>query len=120
MSRLTPKELKDLMLSEDVEGVCVDGDPDATPFTEIQEKIRSGEIKVEMGPTLHIDDLGEEVDKLFDLMGIESAFCTDMSMVRDYSLDVIEMKELRSKLDVEINESDYIYQVAQRMRDVLN
>jgi len=75
-----------------------EGAPD---FKEIQAKIKSGEMKIEQAAEHHVKDLEPQIDILMESFGIKNAWVSDESMVSDFALD----------------EDDYLYQVAQRLKD---
>lgn len=105
------------MLSDEVVVDKAPTDPDAPEFSEIQEKIKKGEIKVEFAPELHVGDLGEYVDRVLDALGFGTAWVSDMSCVSDFPLDSDDLEKASQELGVEVGFSDYIYQVAQRLKD---
>lgn len=115
--KITKEEALEALL--DPEAV-VDKAPEgkgAPEFSELQEKIRSGEVKIEMAPSHHIEDLAGEVQQVLDALGFSHAWVSDMSVVADFPVGEAELEIAYEELGVPISVNDYIYQVAQRVRD---
>ena len=119
------KDVKDLTLEEITE-VFMDEDAQHGPLSEgqepldmgeLQRKIRSGEVKVKFAPRLHVTDLEHWVDKVLSALGFSGAMVSDMSRVSDFSPEHHYIEEASDKLGFDINEREYIYQVAQRLKD---
>lgn len=106
MAKITDEEIKEAMLSDE------SSLPD-----DIKEKLKSGELKLERAPHLHVDDLEQEVDEVLDALGFSAAFVSDMSRVNDFPLDDEEIAEAEKTLGVHIGPDEYLYQVAQRLKD---
>lgn len=117
MKKITKEEIIEMFLSDDVVVDKHPDDPDAPTFEELQEKIRSGEVKVEIPPQLHVFDLEEYVDEVMATIGMEEAFVTDFSRIGDFGLTEEEALEAMEVLGIEMEPGDYIYQVAQRLKD---
>lgn len=112
MKKISKEEIIEVLKNPEHVG-AKDGAPD---YSEVQKALADENTKIEFAPTLHIEDLEEEVDRVLEAMGF-NAWVTDMSRVDDFPLSDKEIEEVEVELGVEVNASDYIYQVAQRLKD---
>ena len=116
--KLTIEDVKELFLSQEAEE---EFRPEGSPsLQEIQEQIKSGKLKIKLASALHVNDLDNEIDQVLDAFNIGSALITDMSRVSDFRFEEDEIKDAALELGIDISEEDYIYQVAQRLRDHQN
>ena len=96
--------------------------PEAPDFSEIQEKIKKGEIQIDFAPDLEIErvEIGGWLDKALELLGHPEALVTDWSTVWDFSPGGDEDKEwyneLEEKFGFEVKKSDHIWRLAERLK----
>jgi hypothetical protein len=120
MKKITEEDIKELFLGEgEFEPVLESGpeDPDAPSLDELREKIRNGEITFKIPSQLHVMDLEEYVDEILTACGLEGAMVTDLSMMGHFDLSEEEAEEAMEQLGVHMEPGDYVYQVAQRLKD---
>ncbi len=72
--------------------------------------------------TSRIDANGDNVDRLMTEIGyymgwdnLEDTFVTDRSQISDFGLDEDELLAIAEKLDVSIDQTDYVWEIAERM-----
>jgi len=86
---------------------------------DIQKKIQRGEIKIEYAKRTRTETLRPWISKVLEAVGHPEAFVTDKSTVSDFfSMDdrAGKAEEISKKLGVTLKLSDYIIDVANRIR----
>lgn len=81
-------------------------------------------MKIESAPKYKIEELQPYVDRVLEALGHPEAFVTDESIIGDF-INVFSSKEeryilasqLSAKLGLVIETKDYIYKIAERLRD---
>ena len=87
--------------------------------TQIKEKLKNKKMKIEFAPTTIIKQtqtLGLVLDAIKEVMGISGIVVSDESMLSDFSPDASEVAEIGRTLGIEIKRSDYIYEIALRLK----
>lgn len=79
-------------------------------------------MSITIADTSRIDANSENVDLLLTEIGyymgwdgLDEVFVSDLSMISDFLLDDDELLAIAEKLDVAIDQEDYIWEVAERM-----
>jgi hypothetical protein len=73
--------------------------------------------RIELAPTVLVDTLEPYVEQVLKALKQLEALVTDLSMIGDFSLDDDERTAASTRLGVVMMNTDYIYEVAQRVRD---
>lgn len=73
--------------------------------------------RIELASTVLMDTLEPYVELVLNALGHPEALVTDLSTIGDFGLDDDELSSASTRLDVALSETDYIYEVAQRLRD---
>jgi hypothetical protein len=73
--------------------------------------------RIELTSTVLVDTLESYVELLLNALDHPEALVTDLSTVGDFVLDADERFAVSARLEVILSDDDYIYDVAQRLRD---
>ena len=72
---------------------------------------------IEVASTVLVDTLGSYVEAVLTALGHPEALVTDLSTIGDFGLDDDERTAASAMLEVALSDADYIYEVAQRLRN---
>lgn len=72
---------------------------------------------IEFASTVLVETLESYVELVLDALKNPEAFVTDLSTIGDFGLDDDERSAASAMLEVTLSDTDYIYEVAQRLRD---
>jgi hypothetical protein len=73
--------------------------------------------RIELASTVLVDTMESSVELVLNALGHPEALVTDLSTVGDFGLDAEERFAASAKLGVTLSADDYIYEVAQRLRN---
>jgi|GEM_PF-1237014 len=73
--------------------------------------------RIELAPTVLVDTLEPYVELVLNALDHPEALVTDLSTIGDFGLDVDERSAASVTLGEALSDADYIYEVAQRLRD---
>jgi hypothetical protein len=73
--------------------------------------------RIELASTVLVDTLDSYVELVLNALGHPDALVTDLSRVGDFGLDADERFAASARLGVTLSDDDYIYEVAQLLRD---
>lgn len=74
--------------------------------------------RIELASTVLVDTLESYVEVVLNALGHHEALVTDLSTIGDFGLDDDERSSASALLGVTLSDADYIYEVAQRLRDL--
>jgi hypothetical protein len=72
---------------------------------------------IELASTVLVDTLEPRVELVLNALNHPEALVTDLSTIGDFGLDDDELSTASTSLEVTLSDTDYIYEVAQRLRD---
>ena len=72
---------------------------------------------IELASTVLVDALEPYVERVLKALSHPEAMVTDLSTISDFGLDNDELSTASTRLEVTLSDTDYIYEVAQRLRD---
>ena len=102
-----------------------------SPLTgkELQDKIRSGEMKVVFAEHDQIDWLRPYIDKVLEAIGHPKALVSDKSSIGDFrTINFLKddknkkdtyqefINDISVKLDIDVNKKDYLIDIAMRLK----
>lgn len=73
--------------------------------------------RTELACTVLVDTLESYVELVLNALDHPEALVTDLSTIGDFGLDDDERSVAGARLGVALSDADYIYEVAQRIRD---
>lgn len=73
--------------------------------------------RIELASTVLVDKLKSYVELVLNALDHPEALVTDLSTVSDVGLDEDERYAASAELGVTVSDDDYIYEIAQRLRD---
>jgi hypothetical protein len=73
--------------------------------------------RIDLASTVLVDTLEPYIELVQEALGHPEALVTDLSTVGDFGLDDKERAAASDRLGVALSDDDYIYEVAQRLRD---
>lgn len=73
--------------------------------------------RIELASTVLRDTLEPYVELVLNALNHPEALVTDQSTIGDFGLDDDELFTASTSLEVTLSDRDYIYEVAQRLRD---
>ncbi len=76
--------------------------------------------RIELASTVLVDRLESDVELVLKALGHPEALVTDLSTVGDFGLDENECAAASAALGVTLSDDDYIYEIAQRLRDEMS
>ncbi len=88
---------------------------DCKAVASVRQAVADG--RVELAPTVLVDMLEPYVEQVLEALEHSEALVTDLSKVGDFSLEDEERAAASARLGVVMTDTDYIYEVAQRVRD---
>lgn len=72
---------------------------------------------IEIASTVLVDTLESYVELVLKALGHPEALVTDLSTIGDFGLNENECAAASAALGVTLSDDDYIYEIAQRLRD---
>jgi hypothetical protein len=73
--------------------------------------------RIELVSTVLVDTLESYVEQVLEALGHPEALVTDLSTIGDFGLEDDERAATSDKLGVTVSDTDFIYEVAQSLRD---
>ena len=73
--------------------------------------------RIELASTVLTDTLEPYVELVLNALNHPEALVTDQSTISDFGLDPDELSTASTRLEVTVSDTDYVYDVAQRLRD---
>jgi hypothetical protein len=73
--------------------------------------------RIALAPTVLVDTLAPYVEQVLKALKQPEALVTDLGMIGDFSLDDDDRTAASARLGVGMTNTDYIYEVARRVRD---
>ena len=73
--------------------------------------------RIELASTVLVDTVESYVDLVLNALNHPETLVTDLSTIGDFGLDSDERFAASARLGVTLSDDDYIYEVAQRIRD---
>jgi hypothetical protein len=73
--------------------------------------------RIELASAVLVDTLESYVELVLNALNHPEALVTDLSTISDFGMDDNERSAASSTLGVILSDDDYIYEVAQRLRD---
>lgn len=73
--------------------------------------------RIELASAVLVDALETYVEQVLNALGHAEALVTDLSTIGDFGLDDEERSAASDRLRVALSDADYIYEVAQRLRE---
>jgi hypothetical protein len=73
--------------------------------------------RIELASAVLVDTLESYVELVLNALNHPEALVTDLSTIGDFGLDHDERCAASARLGVTVSDADYIYEVAQRLRD---
>lgn len=73
--------------------------------------------RIELASTVLLDTPESYVELVLNALDHPEALVTDLSTVGDFGPDADECLAASAKLEVTLSDTDYVYEVAQRLRD---
>jgi hypothetical protein len=74
-------------------------------------------VRFELAPTVLVDALAPYVERVLEALRQPEALVTDLSVIADFSPDDGVRAAASAELGVSMKSGDYVYEVAQRLRD---
>ena len=74
--------------------------------------------RVELVPQTLIDVFDDEVQEVLDAIGYPDAPVTDTSCIGDFQLEWRHRRSAETRLGMSLQDGDYVYEVAQRLREL--
>ncbi|HKU69184.1 MAG TPA: hypothetical protein VJP85_15535 [Candidatus Baltobacteraceae bacterium] len=73
-------------------------------------------VELEFAPSLEVEDLAPQVERVLEALGHPEAWVSDESTVDDFGFDDAELAAAARELGVAVQHDDYILDIARRLR----